>query len=292
VTPRAVGEPLTKLEAMVEPGHVDGGDPPPTRIEASDSLLTRPGPVPLDDDSWDAGSDWLNSDVTRHESARYHGRRRTKKTGSDYRWWIGGAAGLIASVATVALIMTPSSGAGGQASNASPGRESDAAAEASSTSEVPVGAGSATVGQPTGQAGTILPPFAVTIEAESGSPTVTLTGSAVVTADQKASGGQLVTGLGTRDAGVASGTLQISGISLPSAGKYRVAIYFANLDGNSSAVVSVTGAEPVTVHFVGTRKCCGERTIEVTLAGGTHALTITNATGLAPAIDKIVISRA
>src|SRR4029453_14211111 len=123
------------------------------------------------------------------------------------------------------------------------------------------------------------PPFAVTIEAESGSPTVILAGSAVVTADERASGGQIVTGLGKGSAGGAAGTLQISGISLPSAGTYRVAIYFANLDGpgTSSAVLTMTGAEPVTVHFTGSKKCCGERTIELTLSAVPHTLTITNA---------------
>jgi hypothetical protein len=54
----------------------------------------------------------------------------------------------------------------------------------------------------------------------------------------------------------------------------------------------MTGAEPVTVHFTGSKKCCGERTIELTLSAVPHTLTITNATSLAPAIDKIVVSRA
>ena len=63
----------------MEPGDIDDGTPP-TGIKSKDSQLTRPGPVPLDDDSWDMDSAWLNGDAPVDESDRYHGRRRTKGT--------------------------------------------------------------------------------------------------------------------------------------------------------------------------------------------------------------------
>ena len=277
----------------MEPEHIDGGPPPP-RITPQDLQPMRRGPVPMEDDSWDVSAVWPSSDVPVGESDRYRGRRRTDRPGRDYRWWIAGAAALIASVATVALIMAPSSGSGASGTWSGPALETADGAD-TTAGELPIGDGSAPVGLPTGaNPNTGLPPFAVTIEAESGSPTVILAGSAVVESDDRASGGQIVTKLGNGGDGTQPGTIQINGISVPSSGTYRISIHYANWDvtGHSSAVVAMTGAEPMTVNFTGSKKCCGVRTIGVTLAAGPHGLTITNATGVAPSIDRIVVSRA
>ena len=105
----------------MEPGDIDGGTPP-TEITSKDSQLARPGPVPLDDDSWDVENAWLSSAASVDEAGRYQGQRRSKGTGSTYRWWIGGAAAVIASVAVAALVLTPLSGGTGSTSSP-PGSE-------------------------------------------------------------------------------------------------------------------------------------------------------------------------
>jgi hypothetical protein len=280
----------------VEAGDNDGGTPP-TGITSKHSQLARPGPVPVDDDSWDAEHAWLKSDASVGEPDRYHGLRRARGTSSEYRWWIGGAAALIASTAAIALIMAPSSGNGSAPSAGAVSETADGQGE-TEAGQSPVGDGSPPVGVSTAAGGpsgggTGQPPFAVTIEAESGSPMVILTGSAVVESDERASGGQIVTNLGNSGNGGEPGAVQINSISLPGAGVYRISIHYANLDtSHSAAVIAVTGAEPTTVNFTGNRRCCGVRTIDVTLAAGSHVLTITNATGPAPSIDRIVVSRA
>jgi len=248
-------------------------------------------------DTWDADSVWLNGDPPMHESDRYHGRRRTKGAVADYRWWIGGAAALIASVAAVALIMAPSPGGGAVTSAPRPGPETGAGSSTTESGQLPTGGGSAPVTAPTGGDSTTptinQPPFAVTIEAESGSPTVILAGSAASQPDEQASGGQIVTGLGNLGAGAEPGTMRVGGVSLPSAGTYLISIYFANLGDHSQthAVLTVTGAEPKTVMFAGSKKCCGVRSVEIPLSSGAHVITIANPTGPAPSIDKIVIRR-
>ncbi len=281
-------------------GHVDGGGSPSRGNEQNDPQLRRPGPVPLEDDSWDADTGWQMSDSRLDESDRYHGQRRAKPIGAKYRWWIGGAAAGVASIATIALIMAPSIGAGGRR----PTVGGPAAVDATSNGltgfpggDLPVGAGSVPVGQPTTTANSPTddsqPPFALTIEAESGSPMVILTGSAAVESDDRASGRQIVTKLGNSNDGAPPGAVQIVGINLPSAGTYRFSIHYLNRDdtNHSSAVITVSGTEPATINFPGNKNCCGARTIEVPLSAGSHHLTITNASGPAPSIDKIVISR-
>jgi hypothetical protein len=276
----------------VEAGDIDGGTPP-TGITSKHSQLARPGPVPVDDDSWDAEHAWRNSAALVGASGAYQGRRRTKGTAPAYRWWIGGAAAVIAAVAAGVLIMAPHSGTGDPPSGTSsrPNTQSTGGL-GTNTGDSPLGGGSAPVGTPTA-ATSGQQPFSVTIEAESGSPMVVLIGSAVVESDERASGGQIVTKLGNSGNGAEPGAVRIVGISVPSAGTYRISVYYANRDdtSHSSAVFTVTGAEPTTVTFTGNRKCCGERTIDVMLAAGQHVLTITNATGPAPSIDKLVVSR-
>ncbi len=283
----------------METEDIDGGTSP-TGMTSKDSQLARPGPVPLDDDSWDAEHAWLNSDASMGESDRYHGLRRASSTGSRYHWWIAGAAALIASTAAIALIMAPSSGAGGNGSTSPAGAGSEPAKGSGATEagQSPVGDGSAPVGVSTGagspsDGGTGQPPFALTIEAEAGGPLVILGGTAVVESDERASGGQIITKLGNSGDGTEAGTVRINIISLPDAGIYQISIHYANPDtSHSAAFVAVTGAEATTVNFTGNRKCCGVRTIELTLGAGSHVLTITGATGPAPSIDKVVVSRA
>ncbi len=273
-------------------GQVD--DETPHGTGSTDSSPTRTGPLPLDGDTWDADSVWRNGDPPKRESDRYHGRRRTKGAVTDYRWWIGGAAALIASVAAVALIMAPSPGGGAVTSAPGPGPETGAGSSTTESGQLPTGGGSAPVRAPTAAGNsshptTGQPPFGVTIEAESG----ILAGSAASEPDARASGGQIVTGLGNSGAGAEPGTIQLGGLSLPTAGTYRFSIYYANLGDQSqtSATFTVTGAEPTTVTFPGNKKCCGVRIVDITLSSGAHAVTITNPTSPVASIDKMVVSR-
>ena len=66
---------------------VDGGGPPLPRMRHTAASAVRLAPSRLDDDSWDLSAAWLNSNEAVDESNRYHGRRRTRRTGAHRRGW-------------------------------------------------------------------------------------------------------------------------------------------------------------------------------------------------------------
>jgi hypothetical protein len=126
----------------------------------------------------------------------------------------------------------------------------------------------------------------------------TLSGAAVVLADQAAAGGQYVGWLG---AGAAN-TLRFNEVTVPSAGRYRMVVGYANGelgDGadnyNSNIVdryaeISVNGGAPKQVYFRNTLGWSNYRTtvVDVDLAAGANTITFGNAsTGFAPNIDFI-----
>jgi hypothetical protein len=241
------------------------------------------------DDAWDLDGLWEAEDGSDDGSVRYHGRRRTVITGSRARWLIGAAAATVAIMATGALIMRPSS-IGVADPDVSEVYNTPTASDMS-TSDRPIDGGSPPVGAPPTVAGAPPPFAAVTIEAESSA--ATLSGSAAVTANDRASGGLLVTGIGLHPPGGPPGVFQI-GLDAPSAGTYRIVVFFANAEGSNhtSAEVSVSGAGSQPLNFSGNPKCCGTRTVDFTIPAGRHTVTIANGASMAPSIDKVVISRA
>ena len=72
-----------------------------------------------------------------------------------------------------------------------------------------------------------------------------------------------------------------------------ITIYYVNLDGSTtSADISVSGVATVTQTFVGGSVCCASIALAaMTIASGTHTITIGNERGPGPSIDKIVISQ-
>jgi hypothetical protein len=137
----------------------------------------------------------------------------------------------------------------------------------------------------------VVPPFApVTFEAENG----TRAGSAGIwDGYPNASGGRIVRNIGNW--GGTPGTLTISGVNIPSTGRYTITIYFVHIDGeaNRSATVTVSGNPAQNVSFTGSSVCCQTKALaNLTIGAGVHTILFANSTGHAPSIDKVVVSRA
>lgn len=241
----------------------------------------------MENDAWYSGT-WLDIPIVNARHGRWRpGRRRV-------------AVYAAASVSTVLVLLvgslTLAARSAGGVDDAQPmtsvptGASSMPGQEGSATAEAQAAAGTAPAPSAARKPGTRF--VLVDVEAEAGAPAAVLTGSAQVVAAAGASGGEIVTGLGDWGEGQPAGTLQITMPSLANASTYRIDIYFmiGEPHGPRSAVVSVTGAEPTTVYFAGGPNCCGERSIQVALAAGPHIITITNATGMAPSIDKVVVT--
>jgi hypothetical protein len=134
------------------------------------------------------------------------------------------------------------------------------------------------------------PPFApVTFEGENG----TLAGSAGIwDGYPNASGGRVARNLGNW--GGTPGTLTITGVNIPSTGAYTITIYFVHIDGeiNRAATVTVSGNSALNLNFVGSATCCQTKVLaNLTIAAGVHTILFANSTGHAPSIDKVVVSR-
>jgi hypothetical protein len=240
-------------------------------------------PATSENDAWDAAK--------VGDSERYQGRRRASMA---RRRWLIVAAAVVVMAGAVTLAMTwgsvdtPPSPADSTHSAGDPRSSTPSNAQTNSlASRAPT---------PSPSAGTspATPRFAaLTFEAEAGSPLVTLSGSAHVHTDPGASGGKIVGGLGAQDDGRAPGALRVNNVTVPASGVYLITIYYINSDkpGSSSGAVSVSGARSVTAKFTGGRGCCGVKQIEIALAAGVHTITISNATGIAPSVDKISLSR-
>jgi hypothetical protein len=115
-----------------------------------------------------------------------------------------------------------------------------------------------------------------------------------VTTDPSASAGAYVTGIGSwgEDGEGPAGTLTLTGVVLPSAGLWRLTIYFLDPGpkGPRRATVAVSGADPSTLQFAGSPTCCGTRTLDLNLAAGAHTIEISNPTDVAPAIDRLTFT--
>jgi hypothetical protein len=136
-------------------------------------------------------------------------------------------------------------------------------------------------------------------EAEAGGNT--LSGTAVVVSDSAASGGRYVGWIG---AGAAN-TLRFTNVTVPSAGRYRMVVSYANGelgDGatnyNSNIVdraagISVNGGTARQVFFRNTLGWSNYRTtvVDVDLVAGANTITFGNSSsGYAPNIDRIQIA--
>jgi hypothetical protein len=270
----------------------------------------RPGPEAMHNDSWDEAHD--------HDTEHYQGRRRAD-TPRPTRWRLFGVNVLLMGLIAALTLATPPPAHNDAAtpnttipgalqptestpstkdepSSSSPGSRQTSPPRGTSQSRV-IPSQSRDIPAAAQKDDTLLttpPPFpSVTFEAEAGSPTITLSGSAKVQQYPRASGGQIVTNLGNVGEGEEPGVLLISGLDIPAAGTYRIAIYFTHPEaaGTRTAVISVSGVEPVSITFAGGHNCCGVRYLEIALEQGTHTVAISNPAHVAPSIDKIVISR-
>jgi hypothetical protein len=245
-----------------------------------------PGYVPMGPDSWtgDAADD----------DERYRGRRRADDATPRWRW-VAIGLGLLALIGVGAMLVRPgpADDAAQPATTPSVKLPSDTASP-TQTSAAPTAQPSTPGPTPTAKPIVSAAFSTITVEAEAGPPTVSLIGSAQVTTYKGASGGRIVEDIGNWGAGQPPGALRINGVTIPTAGRYQIAIYYTNAKspGNRDAVVSGTGAQPVTLTFSGGRNCCGVRTVVTTLSAGTYSITIANPTGMGPSIDKVVITAA
>lgn len=132
----------------------------------------------------------------------------------------------------------------------------------------------------------------VTIEAEAGSPQTTLDGSAYVVTYAGASGGAIVRNLGRWPPADAPGSIRFNSVAFPTTGSYAISLYVLHLDDEitRTAQLTITGLPPITLTSRADSTCCQPDTVLVTVPEGIRSITITNAVGHAPALDKIVIA--
>lgn len=135
----------------------------------------------------------------------------------------------------------------------------------------------------TGSAAT--PPLATSYEAEAAANAIA--GGAGATACSTCSGGQKVGFVG------AGGTLTFTGVTVPSAGTYQVAI--AYLDGSATgrqADVSVNGGPAQLVQFAptGSFSTVGTMTVPLALTAGSNTIEFSNPSAYAPDFDRIIVA--
>ncbi len=136
----------------------------------------------------------------------------------------------------------------------------------------------------------------MTYEAEA--RTNTREGSARIRNTQGASGRKLVNRIGDWSDSEASeannGTLTFTDVTVPAAGTYTVAVYFAFLEEDStrSMVITVNQAAPRNVTVSRPDTCCESSvTLSIRLDKGPNTIRFSNSEGPAPAVDRIRISR-
>jgi hypothetical protein len=138
------------------------------------------------------------------------------------------------------------------------------------------------------------PPFTpVTVEAEAGTPAVTLSGSARIVSYDGASNARIVQNVGEWNMLFSGpGSVRFNGVTFPAAGNYVVTITYVHPDKepSHSAQVTISGVPPVTVNFTGSSRCCDVTKVSLAVPAGTRTITIANPADRAPAIDKITIS--
>ena len=128
-----------------------------------------------------------------------------------------------------------------------------------------------------------------------------LSGTAQVESDPYADGGQYVGWIGDGTAN----TLTFTGITVPSAGTYRIMVSYADADGESSGnyntnlidrafTLTTSAGSSVTTYARNTYSWDQFNTVEVTarLDAGSNTITIGNPAYYAPNIDKIIVAPA
>ena len=264
-------------------------DLPPRAGTTNPADPPRPGPELLEADTWGE---------TPTASTVYSGRHTNR---SRSRVWLAVGAGVagLAVVVAIALAMSgspsattppPTSAAQGNAGvSTSPSEVPSATARPSQTAAPTSRPAEATV-KPTPKAAPFIP---LTIEAEAGSPAVTLGGSALIASYDGASNGKIVRNIGDWDMRGGPGILRFNAVTFPSSGTYVLSIFFVHLDNESTrtARISVAGVDQVTVSFSGDSRCCATVKVSLSIPAGTRSISISNPKDPAPSIDKIVISK-
>jgi hypothetical protein len=122
-------------------------------------------------------------------------------------------------------------------------------------------------------------------EAESAANT--LTGSARTHSEDNASGGLTIGNLGRGNANA----LRFNGLTVPQSGTYTLTVFYISGDENRNAVVSVNGTgSTILFPSTGDWDTVGSLTTRINLRAGANAVTLTNAAGPAPDIDRIRLS--
>jgi hypothetical protein len=132
-------------------------------------------------------------------------------------------------------------------------------------------------------------PVITTYEAEAAANT--LSGGAFVATYQGASGGRVVKNLGDWKTKSGPGSLTFTNVTVPVTGTYTLIFYyvFVNGDPTRTAVITVSGADPIDVTAAGGSVCCARQAVAVNLTAGRNTITFGNPHATAPAIDKIEI---
>jgi hypothetical protein len=128
-----------------------------------------------------------------------------------------------------------------------------------------------------------------------------LSGTAVVTPDSYAYGGEYVGYIGNG----AANTLSFTGVTVPASGTYRIMVSYADSDGDSSGnyntnlidrgfTFTTSAGSSQTVYARNTYSWDQFDTVEVTahLDAGANTITIGNSSYYAPNIDKIIVAPA
>ena len=134
-------------------------------------------------------------------------------------------------------------------------------------------------------AGATAPALATSYEAEA--PANTLAGGAVVSTCSTCSGGAKVGFVGN------GGTLTFNGISVPSAGTYRVTLVYCSGDPRP-AMVSANGGPPQALSFAstGSYNTTGTMTVSLPLNAGTNTIQLGDPTAYTPDFDRIIVAAA
>jgi len=246
----------------------------------------RSGPAVLAADWWDIdpGVDLANE--------AYQGTRRADAPAA--RLWIVIAFVLVGLGAAVAIPVALRSSSDGVAApmGSLPGPGGSASATSSP--------GSSATPSPstTPQVKIAAPTFAsVTYEAEASANK--RGGSARVRNTHGASGKKIVNRIGdwtdSEQTEATNGTLSFRSVTVPADGRYTLTVFYAFLedDPSRSAIITVNGAASLNVTFARPDGCCPSNvTVSITLKKGVNTVLFSNSSSRAPAVDKVVISRA
>jgi hypothetical protein len=256
------------------------------------------GPDSSGEPAGDAEPPWLRDTPASNPGDRYRGRRRLTGSAGRRRMAVAAVlAGAALAVAVPLALVRPRSLAGPPVFVTQSRTD-----QVSADGVVPSAAGTTAASPTRIRRGTPSPSqsvrassagsagfAAVTYEAEAGANTVG--GSARVATYDRASGGRIVRNIGNWGDPRNAGTLRFRNVTAPTDGTYSLTFFFVFLDGEASrtAVITVIGADPISVTVAGGSACCASRAFVVVLRKGANEITFGNPAGHAPSIDKIVI---